>query len=131
MASLFKATTTTVPLHKLLNAADKDERDKLTGQWRDHKLQELNFVGVVVSKFRYCNAYLSALDISQGRHTSTVLNLNLGRPCCWDAIRHRFLASHPTQRKDISLDCSRLLVLRNPLRSRCCAYSIATIDSSA
>ncbi|THZ50045.1 hypothetical protein D6C90_02932 [Aureobasidium pullulans] len=47
MASLFKATTTTVPLHKLLNAADKDERDKLTGQWRDHKLQELNFVGVV------------------------------------------------------------------------------------
>lgn len=32
----------------LLNAEDLGERDHLTREWRDHKLQELNFVGVVV-----------------------------------------------------------------------------------
>jgi hypothetical protein len=32
----------------LLNANDKDERDQLTRQWRDHKIQELSFIGTVV-----------------------------------------------------------------------------------
>ncbi|KAI5241800.1 hypothetical protein E4T42_07901 [Aureobasidium subglaciale] len=51
MSSLFKLTTTTVPLSKLLNARDEVERNKLTEQWRDHKLQELNFIGVVGGLF--------------------------------------------------------------------------------
>lgn len=37
------------PIVLLLNHQDKDERDRLTGQWRDNKLAELNFVGIVVS----------------------------------------------------------------------------------
>lgn len=33
----------------LLNDSDEKRRDELTRQWRDNKLAELNFVGVVVS----------------------------------------------------------------------------------
>jgi len=40
--------TTHEPIVLLLNDQDKDERDRLTGQWRDNKLAELNFVGIVV-----------------------------------------------------------------------------------
>jgi len=36
------------PIVLLLNERDKDIRNDLTAQWRDNKLQELNFVGVVV-----------------------------------------------------------------------------------
>jgi hypothetical protein len=32
----------------LLNCESAEERDKLTMQWRDHKLNELSFIGVVV-----------------------------------------------------------------------------------
>lgn len=32
----------------MLNCEDDGERDELTRNWRDHKLQELNFVGTVV-----------------------------------------------------------------------------------
>jgi hypothetical protein len=41
------------PIYSLLNALD-DERDTLTGAWRDRKLAELAFVGVTVgSKSSY------------------------------------------------------------------------------
>jgi len=49
MASLFKSSTTHDPIKRLLNAESMDERDRLTEEWRDRKLQELNFIGVVVS----------------------------------------------------------------------------------
>lgn len=32
----------------MLNCENVDQRDELTKNWRDHKLQELNFVGTVV-----------------------------------------------------------------------------------
>ncbi|CAN8104336.1 unnamed protein product [Discula destructiva] len=35
------------PLLLLLNHSNKSERDRLTEKWKDNKLQELNFVGVV------------------------------------------------------------------------------------
>lgn len=35
----------------LLNCADPHEQDALTAQWRDHKLNELSFIGVVVRHF--------------------------------------------------------------------------------
>lgn len=53
MASLFKSTTTYDPIFALLNADTRDERDRLTEKWRDHKLSELNFIGVVVSTGPY------------------------------------------------------------------------------
>ncbi len=33
----------------MLNAENESERDRLTRKWRDHKIQELRFVGTVVS----------------------------------------------------------------------------------
>jgi hypothetical protein len=42
-------STTYDPLEILLNTKDKEEQDELTTLWRDNKLSELNFVGVVVS----------------------------------------------------------------------------------
>ena len=37
------------PIAILLSTEDDKERDELTTRWRDNKLQELNFIGVVVS----------------------------------------------------------------------------------
>jgi hypothetical protein len=34
----------------MLNSEDPQERDELTRTWRDHKLEELNFVGTLVSQ---------------------------------------------------------------------------------
>lgn len=42
--------TTHSTLTALLNEDDPEEQDRLTEQWRDHKLQELNFIGVVASR---------------------------------------------------------------------------------
>jgi hypothetical protein len=36
------------PIEILLNTEDAEERDTLTVKWRDNKLSELSFVGVVV-----------------------------------------------------------------------------------
>jgi hypothetical protein len=36
------------PIEILLNTSDAEERDELTTRWRDNKLRELSFVGVVV-----------------------------------------------------------------------------------
>jgi hypothetical protein len=40
--------TTHKALSVLLNEEDPEEKNRLTEQWRDHKLAELNFIGVVV-----------------------------------------------------------------------------------
>jgi hypothetical protein len=36
------------PIEILINTEDRRERNQLTEMWRDNKLSELNFVGVVV-----------------------------------------------------------------------------------
>lgn len=36
------------PIEILLNTEDEEEKDNLTIRWRDNKLSELSFVGVVV-----------------------------------------------------------------------------------
>ncbi|KAF1958120.1 hypothetical protein CC80DRAFT_25189 [Byssothecium circinans] len=41
------ADTTYATIMLLLNCSDAQERDKLTMQWRDHKLNELSFIGIV------------------------------------------------------------------------------------
>ncbi|KZL84190.1 hypothetical protein CI238_02750, partial [Colletotrichum incanum] len=47
---LFSLPTLTYdPLVLLLNHDEKTERDRLTEKWKDNKLQELNFVGVVAA----------------------------------------------------------------------------------
>lgn len=48
MSSLFRSTTTYDPIEELLNAETDDRRDELTQRWKDNKLQELNFIGIVV-----------------------------------------------------------------------------------
>ncbi|KAF4555023.1 Hypothetical protein D9617_3g020920 [Elsinoe fawcettii] len=54
MASLFRSTTTYDPIFALLNADTRKERDKLTENWRDHKLSELNFIGIVGALLAGC-----------------------------------------------------------------------------
>lgn len=44
-------TSTYGIIESLLNEPDEEERDRLTERWRDNRLSELNFVGVVVSLF--------------------------------------------------------------------------------
>ena len=36
----------------LLNEEDPEKREQLTEQWRDHKLNELSFIGIVVRMLR-------------------------------------------------------------------------------
>jgi hypothetical protein len=36
------------PVEILINTEDRNDRNRLTERWRDNKLSELNFVGVVV-----------------------------------------------------------------------------------
>ena len=48
MSSLFKLTTTYAPIFSLLNAETEERRDELTTKWKDNKLAELNFIGIVV-----------------------------------------------------------------------------------
>lgn len=60
MASIFRGgvvaptKTTYDSIRLLLTAEDEEERDRLTKQWRDHKLQELNFVGIVGALLAGC-----------------------------------------------------------------------------
>lgn len=35
-------------IYIIINTQDEQERDNLTERWRDHKLEELNFIGIVV-----------------------------------------------------------------------------------
>ncbi|EMD00526.1 hypothetical protein BAUCODRAFT_144184 [Baudoinia panamericana UAMH 10762] len=46
--------TTYDSIRLLLTAESVDERDQLTRQWRDHKLQELNFIGIVGALLAGC-----------------------------------------------------------------------------
>jgi hypothetical protein len=41
------------PIMVMLNCKEREERDRLTERWRDHKLAELNFVGIVVCIFEW------------------------------------------------------------------------------
>ncbi|KAM0321812.1 hypothetical protein ACHAQA_009909 [Verticillium albo-atrum] len=47
-------STTLSSLHAILNEPDASVRDDLTERWRDHKLQELNFVGTVGALLAAC-----------------------------------------------------------------------------
>ncbi|MCJ1439994.1 MAG: hypothetical protein MMC23_000475 [Stictis urceolatum] len=42
-----RTSTTYEAINILLNTEDREEQDQLTRQWRDHKLEELNFMGIV------------------------------------------------------------------------------------
>jgi hypothetical protein len=64
----------------MLNAEDSEERDDLTTKWRDHKIQELNFVGTVVS----INIYVFAFFIQGQEHL-----LTLCRELFWQAASPR------------------------------------------
>jgi hypothetical protein len=48
MAFLFNSKTTYDAMHQLLNDVTEDERNRLTESWKDNKIQELSFIGIVV-----------------------------------------------------------------------------------
>lgn len=49
MSAILSSNTTYGPIYRLLNTENDKERDDLTERWKENKLQELNFVGIVVS----------------------------------------------------------------------------------
>ncbi|KAI1843827.1 hypothetical protein JX265_001121 [Neoarthrinium moseri] len=61
--------TTYGSLSILLNEDDPDRKDRLTEQWRDHKLQELNFIGIV-------GALLAGVLTSTGSWPTVLANGN-------------------------------------------------------
>ncbi|KAI4640543.1 uncharacterized protein J4E79_011813 [Alternaria viburni] len=77
------------PLEILLNTHDQSERDELVEKWRDNKLSELNFVGVVVSTVSIDDAapltmVKSALLAGVLTSTGSWPNiLTTGRPTPW------------------------------------------------
>lgn len=85
MASLFKSTTSYDPIFALLNAETEEERDRLTEKWRDHKLEELNFVGIVVC-------------LEEGYLLFEQFLQSLERPDSQCSHLHRFVAKHFTKR---------------------------------
>lgn len=46
--SFLPGDTTYDSIRIIINTQDERERDELTAQWRTHKLEELNFIGIVV-----------------------------------------------------------------------------------
>lgn len=58
-ASLMMEDSSYDAMRIIINTHDEEERDRLTEKWQAHKLEELNFVGIVVSlrpsltSFRY------------------------------------------------------------------------------
>ena len=48
LTSLFPSDTTHDSIRIVINTHDEEERDRLTEQWQTHKLEELNFIGIVV-----------------------------------------------------------------------------------
>jgi hypothetical protein len=77
------------PIEILLNTHDRSERDELVKKWRDNKLSELNFVGVVVSTASICNS--APLTIVESALLAGVLTstgswpniLTAGKPAPW------------------------------------------------
>lgn len=60
------------PIEILLNTEDPDEQDRLTELWRDNRLNELSFVGVVVSRAFYAVVSFHFVREKLLRHHSTV-----------------------------------------------------------
>ncbi|CAG5155405.1 uncharacterized protein ALTATR162_LOCUS3646 [Alternaria atra] len=77
------------PIEILLNTHDRSERDELVKKWRDNKLSELNFVGVVVSTASICDS--APLTIVESALLAGVLTstgswpniLTAGKPSPW------------------------------------------------
>jgi hypothetical protein len=69
------------PIEILLNTEDDKDRDELTMRWRDNKLSELNFVGVVVGIPGIANPYCYYV------YTCIIrLTINFPRPLCSQAF---------------------------------------------
>jgi hypothetical protein len=48
---LGETSTSADTIIQMLNEDDQTQKDEMTKNWRDHKLQELNFVGTLVRDF--------------------------------------------------------------------------------
>lgn len=48
---LGETSTSADTIIQMLNEDDQSQKDEMTKNWRDHKLQELNFVGTLVRDF--------------------------------------------------------------------------------
>lgn len=143
MASLFKSTTTYDPIFALLNGDTTEERNRLTEKWRDHKLEELNFVGIVVSSYSirlhsaartsYSGLPFSVLLLSITATSIYVLSLTTcsGRSSRRCSYIDWFLAHNSTRRHLTAMDSSCMLVLRYHPSSCLCPSRSTTINPLA
>jgi hypothetical protein len=105
MASLLKSNATNDPIYSLLNAPDEKERDELTKRWKDNKLQELSFVGIVVST-----------NPANDHPGAPMLKANKGWPSGQCTYLNKLMARCFTKRQEDTMDGAGLLVLRTHLR---------------
>lgn len=134
MSSLFKSTTTYDPIFTLLNAESEDERDRLTESWRDHKLEELNFIGIVVGtnlEDRMRAVWTSSSLVSIGLHVLSFSYKWLGCFTCRCAHLNRILACRPARWLYTAMDSSRMLVLWDHSRFEFCLGCGSTVGSFA
>lgn len=108
------------PIEILLNSEDADERDELTVRWRDNKLSELSFVGVVSALLAGVltstgswpnilpNGHLSPWPVRTSWYTGLILSLFSILTAADQTVRLHRLSSH----RDGLDNIRRLLALR-------------------
>lgn len=124
------------PIEIMLNTEDEDERNRLTEIWRDNRLKELSFVGVVVSAYLFCiprvlhfwSGVWHVMIHSLGVGGSLKFPVDIGTPIYFYAPRfllylgrttrrcphlHRLLARYPPPGRGEALVCPHGLVLRH------------------
>ena len=88
------------PIRALLNADSEDDRDELTERWKDNKLQELDFVSIVVSNWMFESRFLLFLSMAVfpfAYPAGSWHTFYSRRRARWVAHVHRILAFSPPQ----------------------------------
>jgi hypothetical protein len=105
--------STYAPIEIILNTQDELEQDRLTERWRDNRLSELSFVGVVVSSYLCIDAQSHVTSWST-RFPELRIQLtphHVVRTSCRSLDIDRIMARHRPRLKDISLASSYIVVL--------------------
>ncbi|KAI1019275.1 hypothetical protein LB503_009140 [Fusarium chuoi] len=71
---LGETSTSTDTIIQMLNEDDHIQQDEMTKNWRDHKLQELNFVGTLVCDFSILSSSTHSLKSKQGALLASCLS---------------------------------------------------------
>lgn len=128
--SLLPNDTTYDAIRIIINTEDEEERDRLTEQWRSHKLEELNFIGIVVSRTHepFLHVPLQA-SLSALRHRH-VCSPAVGCSSCQLPDIHRRLAECSRKWPIPALDRQDMLVRRHTLCAIHRPHGRSAVDAS-